>query len=577
MFINNVEGIVEGNTFERNFAERFSSAFHVKDSSVSITSNIFKNNGKNEDKLTSAGTLMVESVKNNGVIEANGNTFENNTAGLGGAAVVQAGTVDFNGCSFNKNNSAEYGGAMYITKNATVNITNSKFEENSAKRGGAIVTELFSQANPAEKEKYANLTIADDAVFDKNFASDGYFNPPMNYKDFPDLKFKTTSLMGQLRAIKADMKTYEKVDSLLNNYDVYYVNPLVTVIYDSNGGSPAEKIYGEELESENDEIKPANHKVKTIKETGLTKDGFEFKEWNTQADGKGTAYKAGEEMKISSNQVLYAIWNEKAPSPEPQPEPKPEPQPEPKPEPKPDVKNETEIKVHEYVETFPVFVQADPVKKVEEKINDTHIGYISGYPDNTVKADGNVTRAEAVTMLVRLKAYPLTEGEEIFKDVKANAWYAAFISAAYKNNILEEKKGEAFRPDEKITRGELAQLISHIDKNNNAQATFSDITGHKYEAAINQSFGNKRISGYPDGTFKPDNAITRAETARILNSLFDRKVNKKGLSNVLDDLKIYKDLDKNHWAYYEIMEASYTHQYEKSEKNAIENWIKIVK
>lgn len=577
LFINNVEGTIEGNTFEENFADGFSSAFHLKNSSVSITSNTFKNNGKNEGKVTSAGTFMVESVKNNGVIEANGNTFENNTADLGGAAVVQAGTVDFNGCSFNKNNAAEYGGAMYITKNATVNITNSKFIGNSAKRGGAIVTELFSQANPAEKEKYANLTIADDAVFDKNFASDGYFNPPMNYKDFPDLKFKTTSLMGQLRAIKADMKTYEKVDSLLNNYDVYYVNPLVTVIYDSNGGSPAEKIYGEELESENDEIKPANHKVKTIKETGLTKDGFEFKEWNTQADGKGTAYKAGEEMKISSNQVLYAIWNEKAPSPEPQPEPKPEPQPEPKPEPKPDVKNETEIKVHEYVETFPVFVQADPVKKVEEKINDTHIGYISGYPDNTVKADGNVTRAEAVTMLVRLKAYPLTEGEEIFKDVKANAWYAAFISAAYKNNILEEKKGEAFRPDEKITRGELAQLISHIDKKNNAKATFSDITGHKYEAAINQSFGNKRISGYPDGTFKPDNAITRAETARILNSLFDRKVNKKGLSNVLDDLKIYKDLDKNHWAYYEIMEASYTHQYEKSEKNAIENWIKIVK
>ena len=520
---------------------------------------------------------MVESVKNNGVIEANGNTFENNTADLGGAAVVQAGTVDFNGCSFNKNNAAEYGGAMYITKNATVNITNSKFVGNSAKRGGAIVTELFSQANPAEKTKYANLTIADDVVFDKNFASDGYFNPPTNYKDFQELKFKTTSLMGQLRAIKAYMKTYEKVDSLLNNYDVYYVNPLVTVIYDSNGGSPAEKIYGEELKSENDEILPAKHTIKALKETGLTREGFEFKEWNTQADGKGTAYKAGKEIEISSNQVLYAIWNEKAPIPEPQPEPKPEPQPEPKPEPKPDVKNETEIKVHEYVETFPVFVQADPVKKVEEKISDTHIGYISGYPDNTVKADGNVTRAEAVTMLVRLKAYPLTEGEEIFKDVKANAWYAAFISAAYKNNILEEKKGETFRPDEKITRGELAQLISHIDKNNNAKATFSDITGHKYEAAINQSFGNKRISGYPDGTFKPDNAITRAETARILNSLFDRKVNKKGLSNVLDDLKIYKDLDKNHWAYYEIMEASYTHQYEKSEKNAIENWIKIVK
>lgn len=562
LFVSDVEGNIEDNTFEENFADRFSSAFHVKDSSVTITSNTFKNNGKNEDKLTSAGTLMVESVKDNGVIEANGNTFENNIAGLGGAAVVQAGTVDFNGCSFNKNNADEYGGAIYITKNATVNITNSKFVGNSAKRGGAIVTELFSQANPAEKTKYANLTIADDVVFDKNFASDGYFNPPTNYKDFPDLKFKTTSLMGQLRAIKSDMKTYEKVDSLLNNYDVYYVNPLVTVIYDSNGGSPAEKIYGEELKSENDEIKPANHKVKTINETGLTKDGFEFKEWNTQADGKGTAYKAGDKIDVSSNQILYAIWGEKTPSPTPKPEPKPEPSPE--------------LKIHEYVETFPVFAQADSVKKVTERTSETHIEYISGYPDNTVRPDGNVTRAEAVTMLVRLKAYPLTEGEEIFKDVKANAWYAPFISAAYKNNILEEKKGEAFRPDEKITRAELAQLISHLDKKNNAKANFPDIAGHKYEAAINQSFGNKRIAGYPDGSFKPDNAITRAETARILNSLFDRKVDSKGLDKVVDDIRLYRDLDKNHWAYYEIMEASHTHQYERAGSGP-ENWTSIIK
>lgn len=566
LFVNNIEGTVEGNTFEENFADRFSSAFHVKDSSVTITSNTFKNNGKNEDKLTSAGTLMVQSVKDNRVIEANGNTFENNIAGLGGAAVVQAGTVDFNGCSFNKNNAAEYGGAMYITKNGTVNITNSKFVGNSAKRGGAIVTELFSQANPAEKTKYANLTIADDVVFDKNFASDGYFNPPMNYKDFPDLKFKTTSLMGQLRAIKSDMKTYEKVDSLLNNYDVYYVNPLVTVIYDSNGGSPAEKIYGEELKSENDKIKPANHIIKTIKETGLTREGLEFKGWNTQADGKGTAYKAGDKIDVSSNQILYAIWGEKTPSPEPQPEPKPEPKPEPSPE----------LKIHEYVETFPVFAQADSVKKVTERAMETHIQYISGYPDNTVRPDGNVTRAEAVTMLVRLKGYPLTEGEEIFKDVKASAWYAPFISAAYKNNILEEKKGQAFRPDEKITRAELAQLISHLDKKNNAKANFPDIAGHKYEAAINQSFGNKRIAGYPDGSFRPDNAITRAETARILNSLFNRKVDSNGLAKVMDDLRLYKDLDKNHWAYYEIMEASHTHQYERL-GSVLEKWTSIIK
>lgn len=562
LFINNVGGNVEGNTFEENFAEKYSSAFHVKDSAPSIKNNIYKNNGNKEGKTTTYATLMVESVASGKTLTIENDKFYNNSSSnSGGAIVVNDGTVNLNGCEFADNKVSEYGGAIYITDDGKVNIKGSKFTGNSAKRGGAIVTELFSQSNPAEKEKYANLNISNDVVFDKNFASDGYFNPPRNYKDFSELKFKTTSLMGKLRAIQNDLKTYEKVDSLLNNYDVYYVNPLITVIYDSNGGNPAEKIFGKELKSENNEIKPAKHIIKTLKETGLKREAFEFKGWNTQADGKGTPYKEGKEIEISSNQILYAIWGEKTPTPEPKPEPKPEPNPD--------------IKIHEYVETFPVFAQTDSVK-VQDKVSETHIAYISGYPDNTVKADGNVTRAEAVTMLVRLKAYALTEGEEIFKDVKSNAWYAPFIKAAYENKLLEEKKGENFRPDEKITRAELAQLISHIDKKNIAKATFPDIAGHKYEAAINQSFGNDRISGYPDGTFKPDNAITRAETARILNSLFERKVNEKGLSKVMNNLKVYKDLDNSHWAYYEIMEASHTHQYERME-NVLENWISIIK
>lgn len=559
LFVNNVEGIVEGNTFEGNFAESFSSAFHLKDSSVAITSNTFKNNGKNEDKVTSAGTIMVESVKNNGVIEANGNTFENNTAGLGGAAVIQAGTVDFNGCSFNKNNAAEYGGAMYITKNATANITNSKFEENSAKRGGAIVTELFSQANPAEDGKYANLTIADDVEFDKNVASDGYFNPPMNYEKFPELKFKTTSLMGKLRAIQSDMKTYKKVDSLLNNYDVYYVNPLITVIYDANGGTPAEKIFGEELKSENDEIKPAKHKVKTLEETGLKKEGAEFKGWNTKADGSGETYKAGEEKDFASNQVLYAIWEDK--KPEPGNNDKPNPGDE-----KPNPDN------HRHRGGIMGGILLNNVE------SGRHVLYVKGYPDMTFKAEDNITRAEAVTMVVRLKGYPLIENSgAIFSDVAEKAWYEPEIAAAYRAGILEEKKGEAFRPDEKITRAELAQLISHIDKTNQAKAPFSDVAGHKFEAAINQNYGNHRIDGYPDGTFKPDKPITRAETTKMLNRLFNRSVDEAGMYDVKDEVRHYADLSKNHWAYYEIMEASHTHDYERASSTAVEHWTKLMK
>lgn len=541
LFVNNVEGTIEKNTFEENFADRYSSAFHVKKSAPAIKNNIYKNNGKKEGKATIYATLMVESVKSDKELTIENDKFENNvTSKSGGAIVAQKGTVNLKGCEFTNNEVPEYGGAIYIVRNAVVNIESSRFIGNSAKRGGAIVTEMFSQANPAEKAKYANLKIADDVEFDKNVASDGYFNPPTNYKDFPKLEFKTTSLMGKLRAIKEDMKTYDKVDSVLNNYDVYYANPLVTVIYYSNGGTPEEKIYGEELKSKNDEITPAEHKVKSIKETGLTKEGFEFKEWNTQADGKGTAYKEGDTFELSSNQVLYAIWEAKKPEPD----------------------------NHRHRGGI-------VLNNVE---SGRHVLYVRGYPDMTFKAEGNITRAEAVAMVVRLKGYPLIENSgAIFSDVPEKAWYEPEIAAAYRAGILEEKKGGAFRPNEKITRAELAQLISHIDKTNQGKAPFSDVAGHKYEAAINQNYGNHRIDGYPDGTFKPDKPITRAETTKMLNRLFNRSVDEAGMYDVKDEVRHYVDLSKNHWAYYEIMEASHTHDYERTSSAAVEHWTKLIK
>ena len=537
LFVNNVEGTIEENTFEENFADRFSSAFHLKDSSVTITSNTFKNNGKNEDKVTSAGTFMVESVKDNGEIEANGNIFENNTAGLGGAAVVQGGTVDFNGCTFKNNSASEYAGAIYITKNGTANITNSKFEENTAKRGGAIVTELFSQANPAEKTKYANLTIADDVVFDKNFASDGYFNPPMNYKDFPELKFKTTSLMGKLRAIKDDMKTYEKVDSLLNNYDVYYANPLITVIYDANGGTPEEKIFGEELTSENDEIKPAKHTVKTLDETGLKKEGFEFKGWNTQADGKGTAYKPGDELKISSNQILYAIWEEVE-----------------KPEPK-----------HRRGGG------GDSVLNKED-----HYQYLIGYEDDTFKPENNMTREEVAVMFSRLLKNPPVKGQVYpynFPDVDHSRWSVTAISYMNKLGIVKGYPDGDFKPEASITRAEFAAMAAGFADLQEGDKTFSDLdSSHWAYDVVRKAASAGWISGYPDGSFKADNLITRAEVVTITNKMLNRKADQDFVDRKLDKLLSFIDLNKDHWAYYPIMEATNGHDYIRNVNKVDEKW-----
>lgn len=219
------------------------------------------------------------------------------------------------------------------------------------------------------------------------------------------------------------------------------------------------------------------------------------------------------------------------------------------------------------------FNETITVKANEE----THTAYIKGYPDGTFRPEKSITRAEAITMLVGLKGYPLIEARETYKDVDKNKWYAPYIDAAYREGILEEKEGENFRPDENIKRGELAQIISHIDKKNDAKAPFTDIEGYKYKKAIDQSYGNKRIMGYPDNTFRPNAEITRAETVAILNRLFERCVREEGLENV--EISKFKDLqDKSYWAYYEIIEASQTHTFARINQNTVEEvWKTIIK
>ncbi|MBL7574453.1 S-layer homology domain-containing protein [Peptoniphilus asaccharolyticus DSM 20463] len=211
-------------------------------------------------------------------------------------------------------------------------------------------------------------------------------------------------------------------------------------------------------------------------------------------------------------------------------------------------------------------------KKVETKIVNS---YIVGYSDNTFKADKSITRAEAVVMLARLEGLALNDmSNNIFKDTKEN-WYLPYLNALYNKGMIEEKIGENFRPNEAMTRAEFAKMISYIDKKNDAKAPFKDIIGHKYEAAINQAFGNGRIKGYPNGKFKPDGKITRAEIVTILNNLYGRKTT----ANSLKDVKVegFKDLKESHWAYYDIIDAAYTHQVKVDKGNEVEQWIRIIK
>ena len=266
--------------------------------------------------------------------------------------------------------------------------------------------------------------------------------------------------------------------------------------------------------------------------------------------------------------ITFTVLCSKKAEPTPEPEPTPIPEPEIKPS----------LKTHEYTPTYPVYASVDKKEVETKEVINSHDQYIFGYPDDTIRPDGDMTRAEAIAVVARLQKLDLSDkSSKIYKDTKADMWYNGAINAAFREGYLLEKEGENIRPNDKITRAELAELISHIDKKNNAIAPFDDVKGHKFEAAINQAYGNERIKGYPDGTFKPDNTITRAEVATMLNKLYDRYPDKNFIDANQNLVHNYKDMSyKGHWGYYELVEAYHSHTYLRLKDN-MEEWKVIIK
>ena len=203
-----------------------------------------------------------------------------------------------------------------------------------------------------------------------------------------------------------------------------------------------------------------------------------------------------------------------------------------------------------------------------------HKLYIYGYEDSTFRPEGNMTRAEAAAIIGRLQGLDLSNSARPnFIDVRSG-WYNGSINAVVNAGYMKGYPDGTFRPNGKITRAEFAQMIKAIDKANTGMAPFADVKGHWAEAAINQAYTNGRIAGYPDSTFRPNNNITRAEAVTVFNKLYDRSVNMKGASDVVANIVPFKDVAKNHWAYYEILEASNTHEFYRTEKGKVaETWV----
>lgn len=181
--------------------------------------------------------------------------------------------------------------------------------------------------------------------------------------------------------------------------------------------------------------------------------------------------------------------------------------------------------------------------------------YMYGYPDNTFKPEKQMTRAEVTAIFARLLTDEdnIKKDECIFKDVDSEAWYSDYIAFMTKNNLINGYPDGTFRPEEPITRAEFAALVSRFEiMDIESDIDFTDIDKSDWSYQYIKSVTNKGwVNGYPDGKFRPADNITRAEVTKIT----DKMITKED-KNLKENKNDFSDVQNNYWAYDSIIRAT---------------------
>ena len=204
--------------------------------------------------------------------------------------------------------------------------------------------------------------------------------------------------------------------------------------------------------------------------------------------------------------------------------------------------------------------------KTAPRLNTTdHFAYVQGYPDGTVRPSGSVTRAETAAILFRLmdansrSLYYTTAAP--FRDVDSTKWYNTYVATLSNAGVITDSRSGYFRPDEAITRAELAAMLAQFAEKKSAAIYFSDISAGYWAAnAIALTADLGWIKGYPDGTFGPDKNVTRAELMAMINRATGRAP--ESADALLSGMKTWKDnADTALWYYLDVQEATNSHTY----------------
>lgn len=218
-----------------------------------------------------------------------------------------------------------------------------------------------------------------------------------------------------------------------------------------------------------------------------------------------------------------------------------------------------------YAKWFLIVLPGVTDKKAAPKLNTAdHFAYVQGYPDGTVKPAGNITRAETAAILFRLmddasrKTYYSTKSG--FRDVASGSWYNTYVATLNNAGVITDSSNGYFRPNEAITRAELAAMLAKFSETTGAANYFNDVSA-KYWAANAIAICAKLgwITGYPDGTFRPDRNVTRAELMAMINRATGRAP--KSADAFLPGMKTWIDNTSDKWYYLDVQEATNSHSY----------------
>ncbi|MCR4600614.1 MAG: S-layer homology domain-containing protein [Clostridia bacterium] len=287
----------------------------------------------------------------------------------------------------------------------------------------------------------------------------------------------------------------------------------------------------------------------TLKGADLfTRSGYTFSGWSLTADGAATYQPGGIYEKLPGDVTLYAVWTQ----------------------------NQSGGGNSDGGRTSSVTIEPVevPLAEIPEELNGAdHFAYVEGYPDGTVKPEGNISRAEITTMLYRLLNPEWRDNcftdQNVFSDVDKPMWYNKAVSSMAKGTYVEGYPDGTFKGNNAITRAEFVTImVRFLNEDLTYANPFIDIDKHWAKSYILKAVGAGWINGYPDGTFRPDQPITRVEAMKIINSVLHRGVD--ATSELGDYINFPDNSDLNKWYYYEVIEAVNNHEYVGERPN--ENW-----